>query len=260
MRTHDRPLLAHLDPDRAASIVALDVLRRARRDAKRLGLVLQGYASPSGPNEEALQERALRGSNAYRNARLCAQWATTGQGKPEEIAVALRELRADLAGVAPADAHRLAVDLKTTAGVLVVAVAARLALREGRTVDVDDVATLASVDARTIRAAAQAGTLRPLAPVRPMRFAADVVRSYLYHRGVPGFSAPTAPPATATAAAPPPAVAVPGSRGVDPISPSASAMPRAQALVSPSSSMHGAPPHGTARLGVPVEAALVTRR
>ena len=56
--------------------------------------------------------------------------------------------------------------LTTTPGVVVVAAAARLALTEGRTVEVVEVAMLASVDERTIRAAVQAGELRPLGPGR----------------------------------------------------------------------------------------------
>ena len=62
--------------------------------------------------------------------------------------------------------------------------------------DVMDVATLASVDERTIRAAVQAGALRPLSKRRPMRFAAELVRAYLYARGVHGFSAPLEPEVT----------------------------------------------------------------
>ena len=55
-----------------------------------------------------------------------------------------------------------------------------------------EVATLASVDERSIRATVKAGTLTPVGPGRPMRFAADAARQYLYARGVPGFAA--APP------------------------------------------------------------------
>jgi hypothetical protein len=191
MRTSEPLRLARLDPERAASLVAHRVLYRARRDASRVGLAVF-HPSPDGQTEEACQERATLSSKAYRNALLCAVWAATGKGKPEEIAAALRELRGDLEGVAPADARGLAPDLTTTVGVLVVAVAARLALREGLTVDAVDVATLASVDARTVRAAVQAGALQPLPSMRPMRFAADVACAYLYARGVPGFGAPRA--------------------------------------------------------------------
>ncbi len=73
-----------------------------------------------------------------------------------------------------------------------VAADARLALEDGRTVKATEVATLASVDERTIWAAVKARTLQPVGTGRPMRFAADVVRQYLYTRGVPGFGA--APP------------------------------------------------------------------
>ena len=99
----------------------------------------------------------------------------------------LREFRADLEGVELGEASGLEPDLSTSAGVILVAAAARLALAEGRTVDAEDVATLASVDERSIRAAAMAGTLPPVGTGRPMRFTAAVVRHYLYMRGVPAF-------------------------------------------------------------------------
>ena len=72
-------------------------------------------------------------------------------------------------------------DLSTSAGVVLVAAGARLALVEGRTVEAVEVATLASVDERSIRAAAASGVLPPVGPGRPMRFAAEVVRRYLLH-------------------------------------------------------------------------------
>jgi hypothetical protein len=74
---------------------------------------------------------------------------------------------------------------------VVVAAATRLMLAEDRTVEVWEVATLASVDERTIRAAVEAGTLASVGNGRPMRFAADVVRLYLYKCGVAGFPAPS---------------------------------------------------------------------
>ena len=73
---------------------------------------------------------------------------------------------------------------------VLVAAEARLALVEGRTVEAITIATLASVDERSIRATVQAGTLPPVGPGHPMRFAADVAHQYLYARGVPGFAAP----------------------------------------------------------------------
>ncbi len=165
---------------------------RALQDASRLGLVLKPNAvqPPSGQDEVALLNQTLGQSKVERSARMCAEWAITGRGDPGEVAAALRELRADLSSVEVGDVPWRALDLTTTPGVLVVAAAARLALTEGRTVEVVEVATLASVDERTIRAAVEAGELRPVGPGRPVRFAAEVVRAYLYARGVLGFSAP----------------------------------------------------------------------
>jgi hypothetical protein len=117
------------------------------------------------------------------------EWAKLGKGKPEEMPVALRELRADIDGVEPGEASGRERDLTTVAGVVVVAAEARLALAEGRTVEATEVATLASLDERSIRATVKAGTLQPVGTGRPMRFAVDVVCQYLYTRGVPGFAA-----------------------------------------------------------------------
>lgn len=176
--------LADLDPQRAAEELTRDVHARAQRDARRLGLALM---LPAGLDPKATVAAVLGQSKIYKLARACAEWATAGKGKPEEVAAALRELRADIDGVEPGEALAHERDLTTIAGVMVVAADARLALADGRTVEATEVATLASVDERTIRAAVKAGTLQPVGTGRPMRFAADVVRQYLYTRGVPGF-------------------------------------------------------------------------
>ena len=78
-------------------------------------------------------------------------------------------------------------------GMALVAAGARLALVEGRTVSAVELATLASIDEHSVRVAVKAGTLRPVGPGRPMRFAADLACAYLYTRGVPGFAAPESP-------------------------------------------------------------------
>jgi hypothetical protein len=59
-------------------------------------------------------------------------------------------------------------------------------------VDAVGLATLASVDPRTIRAAVQEGVLQPLSRRRPMSFSAAAASAYLHARRVPGFG--TAPP------------------------------------------------------------------
>lgn len=182
-----KPLhLADLDPDRAAEELTREVYARAKRDALGLGFAL---VAPSG-TEKSPVGVVLGQSKIYRLVRACVAWAKLGKGKPEEMAAALRELRADLDGVEPGEVSGRERDLTTVAGVTLVAAEARLSLAEGRTVEAIEVATLASVDERSIRATVQAGTLTPVGPGRPMRFAADVARQYLYARGVPGFAAP----------------------------------------------------------------------
>lgn len=182
-----KPLrLADLDPQRAADEVTQIVYARARRDARRLGFVL---ALPAGVDPKTATSTSLAQSKVYAVARACAQWAISGKGKPEEVAAALRELRADLDGVEPGEASGRTPDLTTVAGVVVVAAEARLTLADGRPVEATEVATLASLDERSIRAAVKEGGLRPVGQGRPMRFAADVVNRYLYARSVPGFVA-----------------------------------------------------------------------
>jgi hypothetical protein len=189
MRPSNPLHLANLDPQRTAEDVAWAVLARARRDARWLGLLVKAPNPPAGMDQKAAVNQALSQSTVLKVVRTCAEWAIAGKGKPEDAAAALRELRAVLEGVEPGRATGRSTDLTPAAGVVVAAAAARLALAEGRTVEAEDVATLASVDARTIRAAVAAGSLQPVGARRPMRFAADVVRQYLYTRGVPGFSA-----------------------------------------------------------------------
>ena len=193
MRLHKPFHLDRLDPNRAADEVVREVYQRARRDAGRVGLTLQVDYVPPGYDQKTSLSPTMDRSKAYKAARACADWATTGKGKPEEIAAALKELCADL-DVELGKSSRREPDLATASGVLVVAAAARLALKEGRAVTAVEVATLASVDDRTIRAAAQEGELQPVGPGRPMRFAADGVCEYLYRQGVPGFVAPPGAP------------------------------------------------------------------
>ncbi len=181
--------LASLDPQHTAEEVAWAVLARARRDARGLGLLVKVPNPPAGMDQKVAMAQAVNQSKILKVARMCAEWAITGKGKPEDAAAALRELRAVLEGVEPGTAAGRATDLTAAVEVVVVAAAARLALTEGRTVEADEVAALAGVDPRTIRAAVAAGSLLPVGAGRPMRFAADVVRQYLYMRGVPGFRA-----------------------------------------------------------------------
>jgi len=178
--------LADLDPERAADRLAWEVYCRAKRDALGLGFA---FLAPSGTEKLSLSV-VLAQSKIYGLVRVCAEWAKSGKGN--NAPAALRELRAALDGVEPGEASGREHDLTTVAGVLLVAAEARIALAEGRTVEALEIATLASVDERSIRAAVTAGTLAPVGPGRPMRFAADVAHQYLYARGVPGFAA--APP------------------------------------------------------------------
>jgi hypothetical protein len=176
------PRLAHLDPDRAAAAVVRLVLERARRDAKWLGLFIVDAKALA--DDQAL-ERTVVTSRAYNNARLLAAWAQTGKGDLAEIKKGLPSLRRDV--VAP--------DLSTLPGILLTATVARLAVVEGEAVDAVGLATLASVDPRTIRAAVQEGVLQPLSRRRPMSFSAQAASAYLHARRVPGFTPASAPAA-----------------------------------------------------------------
>ena len=131
----------------------------------------------------------LAQSKLHKLARTCVEWATSGKGKPDEVANALRELRAALDGVEPGEFSGREQDPTTVAGLTVLAAEARLALADGRTVEATAIAILASVDERSIRATVKAGTLQPVGTGRPMRFAAAEACHYLYTRGVPGFVA-----------------------------------------------------------------------
>ncbi len=184
--------LADLDPILIAAEVVRIVYERAFRDALRVGLVAR-VAEP-GDDEKAAFGLALRSSDAFRMALVLAEWATSGRGEAADIPFILRQVRADLDGLdVKKPFARGPVDLTTLPGVALVAAEARLALFEGRTVSAVELATLASIDEHSVRAAVKAGTLRPLGPGRPMRFAADLARAYLYTHGVRGFGAPEAP-------------------------------------------------------------------
>lgn len=187
MRQPQTIRLSGLDPERTAEEVTWAVYARAKRDSRRLGMA---FGLPAGVDPKAPVASILVRSKVLKVARVCVEWATVGKGKPDEVAAALREMQADLEGVEPGSASGREPDLSTAAGVVLVAATARLALVEERTVEAVQVATLASLDERSIRAAAETGKLVPVGPGRPMRFAADVVRQYLYRRGVAGFGVP----------------------------------------------------------------------
>jgi hypothetical protein len=192
MRQHKPLHLSDLDVRRTADDLTWSVHARAWRDARRLGM---SYGMPPDVDQKNTKlPMLLARSSVHKAALTCAAWATAGKGTPEEVAVALRELRADLEGLELGEAPGREPDLSTAAGLVVVAAAARLALVEGRALQAVEVATLASLDERSIRAAAAVGTLPSVGPGRPMRFAASVVCEYLYGRGVPGFGVPATPP------------------------------------------------------------------
>jgi hypothetical protein len=184
--------LADLDPILITTDVMKVVYDRVARDTRRIGLVAR-VAEP-GQDEQLAFTTALGSSEAFRAALALAEWASSGRGQAAEIPALLRQVRADLDGIDVKQAStRGPVDLATLPGVALVAAGARLALFEGRTVSAVELATLASIDEHSVRAAVKAGTLRPVGPGRPMRFAADLSSAYLYTRGVPGFAAPEAP-------------------------------------------------------------------
>ena len=190
MRVRGQYRLATLDVEDVALEVAEAALGRARRDATRFGLVLNLTDAQSGSKEWTM---VARRSAVYQNALACARWAKKGEGKA--IGDALKQLRADIDGVAPADERGMRPpDVKTMSGLLVVAVSARLALVEGRTIDADELAVLASVDGRTVRLAVQTGALQPVTQRRPIRFAPEVASAYLFARGVHGFAPAPSPP------------------------------------------------------------------
>jgi hypothetical protein len=184
--------LADLDPRRIAVDVLNLVHHRVLRDTARLGLVI--HMANEGQDETEARAAVFVHAEVFRTALLLAQWATSGLGDAGAIPACLRQVRADLEGIdVMKTLMRGSADLSTLPGVALVAAEARLALGEGRTVSAVELATLASIDEHSVRAAVKAGTLRPVGPGRPMRFAADLARTYLYTRGVPGFAAPEAP-------------------------------------------------------------------
>jgi hypothetical protein len=184
--------LADIDPRRIVVAILTVVNERALRDTHRLGLVIQ--MAKEGQDESEVRANAALQSEVVRMASKLADWATSGKGQVAEIPAILQQVRADLEGVhATSASTRGPADLATLPGVALVAAGARLALVEGRTVSAVELATLASLDEHSIRAAVKAGTLRPVTSGRPMRFAADLACMYLYARGVPGFAAPSMP-------------------------------------------------------------------
>jgi len=189
--------LADNDPHRLALAIVSQVSRRTFRDARRLGLLVQ-TADGHSPREGALFVVVIE-SELYQAARMLAEWAQAGRGNSAEIGASILQVRADLEGIDTLDASPTRpLDPATLYGAVLVAAGARLAVVEGRTVTAIELATLAGVDEHTVREAVKAGALRPVAGSRrPMRFAADLARAYLYTRGVPGFAAPGAPTAGA---------------------------------------------------------------
>lgn len=170
------------------------VLDRATRDTDHLRLVIQ--MAKDGESEEKARWRVMFESEVFVTAKDLANWAAAGEGDAAKIPALLHHFRAYLTGISSSEvSSRGQADLTTVYGVAIVAAEARLAVVEGRTVSAVELATLASVDEHTLRAAVKSGVIRPLGPGRPMRFAADVAHVYLYTRGVRGFAAPEIPPA-----------------------------------------------------------------
>jgi hypothetical protein len=141
------------------------------------------------------EERAMAlvvQSEVYRVAWYVAQWAKTGVGLDAAMAAALlTEVRKDLGSPSAPWPPELA-GARSAVELVLLAAEVRLAVSEGRPVTASELATLASVDERTIRAAVQGGTLRPMSPGRPMRFAPEAASAYLGGRGADGFTRPEA--------------------------------------------------------------------
>ena len=182
--------LADCDLQRLALAIVGHVTSRTFRDARRLGLVVTS-ADGQGPQQEGALF-VVMGSEIYQAALVLAAWAKAGQGNSAEIAAVILQVRGDLEGIDTREASPTRpLDTATLHGAVVVAAGARLAIVEGRTVTALELAMLAGVDEHTVRAAVKAGALRPVGgALRPMRFAADLARAYLYNRSVPGFAAP----------------------------------------------------------------------
>ena len=167
---------------------------RVIRDTDHLRLVIQ--MAKDGEAEEKARWRAMFESDIFVTGTDLANWAAAGEGDAARIPALLHQFHAYLTGISSSEvSSRGQADLTTVYGVAIVAAEARLAVVEGRTVSAVELATLASVDEHTLRAAVKSGVIRPLGPGRPMRFAADAARVYLYTRGVRGFAAPEIPPA-----------------------------------------------------------------
>jgi hypothetical protein len=178
--------LAHVDPHDLAVAIVSQVWRRTMREMQRLGVAM----FVSDPAPEAVLSRAVQESELYRAARALAEWAQKGRGNPAEIGTVILEVRADLDGMDKSESSpRRPLTPDTLSGAVLIAAGARLALIEGRTVSATELATLADIDEHTVRAAVKVGGLQPVAPGKPMRFAADLAWAYLDKRGVPGFAA-----------------------------------------------------------------------
>jgi hypothetical protein len=172
--------LADIEARRFAVAIVSAVLDRAMRDTP---------APLAGANcrEWSRRERGPRAvaqSEVFRTALELAEWATSGRGQVVESSALIRQVRADLDGSSATDAStRGPLDLSTVPCVALVAAGARLALIERCTVSAVELATRASMDEHSVRAATNAGTLRPVAAGRPMRFAADRAGIPLCARG-----------------------------------------------------------------------------
>ena len=177
------------DPGRLALSIAGQVMQRVMRDVRKLGLVVTTSDGRVAPEGAML---LVEGSDVHRAALVLAEWAKTGRGNAAEINVLIVQVRADVEGIDTSEAPLRTLDPATVHGAVLLAAGARLAVVEGRTVTALELAVLASMDEHTVRMAVKAGTLRPLSSRRPMRFAADVAREYLYTHSVLGFGAPTA--------------------------------------------------------------------
>jgi len=196
-----RPLrLGDVHPDAVALEVADRVLGRAVRDLQRLAPAVVGMVAVPGasppvaghpPDMLAAARSALRSSRAYLDAFAAVEWAQAGKGSSlDQIDTVLEAFTEDIDGpdvlplVAPLEhAPHTALDLVR------VAAQARLQLYRLHDVTALDLATLAGVDERTIRADASAGRIKPRARnARPMRFAPLPALVFLAWRKVPGIA------------------------------------------------------------------------
>jgi hypothetical protein len=183
--------LAAIDPSRVALSIAGMAVHQAERVTRRLGGMVTLPPPPKvGMTREERAMDLVAQSEVYRAAWYLAQWAKTGSGLDAAMAVALlAEVRKDLGSPLAAWPPELA-GARRAVELVLLATEVRLAVSEGRPVTATELATLASVDERTIRAAVQGGTLRPMSPGRPMRFAPEAASAYLCARGGMGV-APT---------------------------------------------------------------------